>query len=250
VTSPAPDRDDLDGFALDARRAVAAAERAARELGHERVGTEHLLLGLLDEEGTAAAAALSRSGVTTGAVRHKVVEAVGPPSGRSGSPRAPLPRSARAGRALGRSLRFAHQRRADAAATEDLLLGVLDVEGTAGQVLRTLGLDVDRLRADLAPPPASDRSQGDASSPRSGGRADAAGAGDANAAGDATDSRDPDRGARPPMWCPSCGADLEGQAVVRRLTLRGGAAPPREPELVVPVLACGTCATFLGTIPG
>lgn len=140
---------DLSGFGLDARRAIAAAEREARELGHPVVGTEHLLLGLLSDETSAASAALRDAGATLSAARAKVREAVGV---RSAAPidEGSQSASARASRALGRAARFSHTRRSPTVTSEHLLEGVLDVEGTAGQVLRGVGVDVDRLRATLA----------------------------------------------------------------------------------------------------
>ncbi|HET7653519.1 MAG TPA: Clp protease N-terminal domain-containing protein [Acidimicrobiales bacterium] len=144
---------DLTGFGLDARRAIAAAEREARELGHAVVGTEHLLLGLLSDETSSASAALRDAGATLSAARAKVREAVGVRSGVTVEEQSQSA-SARATRALGRAARFSHSRRAPAVTSEHLLEGVLDVEGTAGQVLRGIGVDVERLRARLAGEPA------------------------------------------------------------------------------------------------
>jgi ATP-dependent Clp protease ATP-binding subunit ClpA len=124
---------------------VASADAEARALGHPRIGTEHLLLGVLVEESTSAAAALQAAGVTLAAARHKAKEATPPATAPTGS----LPRTDRAERALSRAVRFSHARQADVVSPEHVLLGVLDVEGTAGQVLRGLGVDVDRLRAAL-----------------------------------------------------------------------------------------------------
>ena len=45
----------FERFTRDARQAVTAAQRAARELGHRRLGTEHLLLGIADADDAAAA---------------------------------------------------------------------------------------------------------------------------------------------------------------------------------------------------
>ena len=140
VTTGTP-ADDLRGFGADARRALALAEQEARLLGHDRVGTEHLLLGLLADESSAASSALREAGATIAAARRKVTEAVG-----TGSPGAsPSSSSARASRAIGRAPRFARDLGADGVGSEHLLLAVLDVEGTAGQVLRGLGVDIDQL---------------------------------------------------------------------------------------------------------
>ena len=118
-----------------------------------RVGTEHLLLGLLSHAEGAAANLLGASGVTLASARRKVAEAVGQrqaPDAEAARARRPgdaLVRSPRADRAIGRAFRFAHDAKAREVRTEHLLLGVLDVEGTAGQVLRGLGVDLDVLRA-------------------------------------------------------------------------------------------------------
>jgi ATP-dependent Clp protease ATP-binding subunit ClpA len=139
--TPGSRADDLQGFGADARRALALAEQEARLLGHDRVGTEHLLLGLLADESSAASSALRDAGATSAAARRKVTEAVG-----SGAPGAePQSSSERALRAIGRAPRFARDLGAHGVGSEHLLLAVLDVEGTAGQVLRGLGVDLEQL---------------------------------------------------------------------------------------------------------
>lgn len=130
-------------FSDRARAAVELAELEARRLGHHHLGTEHLLLGLLSEGDSEQAHALKAAGVTLGAAREKVAEAVEmsvePPEGE-------LTLTARAKRAIERASRFSLQRLDEHIETEHLLLGVLDVEGTACQVLRGLGVDVPGLR--------------------------------------------------------------------------------------------------------
>lgn len=138
---------DLAGLSATTRRALRNAATAAAELGHHQVGTEHLLLGIYGVDGHAADA-LRACGATRAATRHKVVEAMGDASG-DGPRRRPRQLSARATRSVGRARRFAHDGHSDAVDAEHLLLGVLDVEGNAGQVLRGVGVDVDQLRAAL-----------------------------------------------------------------------------------------------------
>ncbi len=60
-----------------ARRVMKRAVMAAREMGHAHVGSEHILLGLLSEEGGAASRALSRKGVTYEAARSAVRKKAG-----------------------------------------------------------------------------------------------------------------------------------------------------------------------------
>lgn len=139
---------DLDGFGEDARNAVIAAEEEARALGVERVGTEHLLVGLLLAD-PSMASSVSRAGGTVAAVRHRVRETAGDSRPSPDDPTGPLPLSSRATRAIGRAIRFSHHDKSEVVETRHLLLGVLDVEGTAGQVLRGSGVDVAKLRAGL-----------------------------------------------------------------------------------------------------
>ena len=137
-----------EGWGPRPRTPCASAEREARELGHDRIGTEHLLLGLLTSDSDTSKL-LTAAGVTLAAARNTVSEAVGKPSVGTIGGSSPLPSTARAGRALGRAARFADAEGSDIIESEHLLWGVLDVEGTAGQVLRGLGVDVDLLRDQL-----------------------------------------------------------------------------------------------------
>ena len=76
VNRDAAHPDELRGFDEAATRAVALAAREARELGHDRVGTEHVLLGLLTNH-SETSTTLTDAGVTLAAARTKVIEAVG-----------------------------------------------------------------------------------------------------------------------------------------------------------------------------
>jgi ATP-dependent Clp protease ATP-binding subunit ClpA len=63
--------------AADARRAVERAMEEARSLGHNYVGTEHLLLGLLDRPDSAAGQLLIEQGLTLPDVRRELLELLG-----------------------------------------------------------------------------------------------------------------------------------------------------------------------------
>ena len=204
--------DGLDGFTTGARRALSLAEREARSLGHPHVGTEHVLLGLLSEEGGAAAEVLQTSGIHATSVRRKVAEAVG-----AGHPGETEPvRSARAARAIARAPRFARDAGSAAVGSDHLLLAVLDVEGTAGQVLRGLGADVEHLRATLGARPVVTTNGADTAPAR------------------------PDPAVERPR-CPSCGAPLDGgvQASVVTATGHGEATD-------AVLLSCPMCGVVLG----
>ena len=162
VTSTGPTHPDLQAFGPVARAAVMAAAAEARSLGHDRIGTEHLLLGLLTREGTSTVRVLNDAGVHLPVARHKVLQVLPATVGGARAPGGSAELTARAARAIRRSVRFSHTRRTEHVTPEDLLIGVLDVEGTAGQVLRGLGVDVDAVRAALEPGGAGPPADGDA----------------------------------------------------------------------------------------
>jgi hypothetical protein len=223
--------EELRGFGLEARRAVALAETEARGLRNERVGTEHLLIGLLAVDGCVAANRLLEAGANINAIRRKVAEVV--PQGKPAAIEF-LPRSERAVRAIGRAARFSHADNASTIASEHLLLGVLDVEGTAGQVLRGLGVDVGRLRASLLDP---------ASAPP----VDAVPAAEAtgtDSTGDAPAVTPSGPYSPLPVTCPGCAVELDDTVTYKVLIAHG----PRGPREVI-TLSCGNCSRLLGAAP-
>jgi ATP-dependent Clp protease ATP-binding subunit ClpC len=141
----------LDRYSAEARNAVALAHDEAHRLGHPYIGTEHLLLGLLVEGDNAAARALQGAGASLALCREKVTEALATRSGgRSGGPPERLELTDRASRALDRALRLSARLKSDEVETSHVLVSVLDVEGTAGQVLRGLSVDLAEVRERLA----------------------------------------------------------------------------------------------------
>ncbi len=135
----------FERFTDRARRVVVLAQDEARELGHNYIGTEHLLLGLLREGEGMAARALDELGISRTAVREQVVEMVG---GGGHAQSGHIPFTPRAKKALELSLREASQLSHDHIGTEHILLGLIrEGEGVAAQVLGQLGADLARVRA-------------------------------------------------------------------------------------------------------
>jgi ATP-dependent Clp protease ATP-binding subunit ClpC len=66
-----------------ARRIIELAMRFARQIGHNYVGTEHILLGIINEKGSLAYTLLVESGVDVQAMNDRVVELLGEPGGIS-----------------------------------------------------------------------------------------------------------------------------------------------------------------------
>lgn len=139
----------LERLSEPARQAMLQAEEESRRLGHQHLGTEHLLLGILAARDSAAARVLARSSVTLAACREKVAEAVlsgpAPLVGNDG-----MVLTARAKRSLERAGRLSLRHQSATVGTVAIMLSVLDVEGTAGQVLRGCAIDIGALRSALA----------------------------------------------------------------------------------------------------
>jgi ATP-dependent Clp protease ATP-binding subunit ClpA len=131
-----------------ARAVVAAAEQEARTLHHTRIGTEHLLLGVLGRTDEAGARALARLGVALGTARAQVMRIVGLPDAPS-PPTLPMTPPARD--ALAGALREAIELGGTTVAAEHVLLALLrERDSVAVRVLRDAGVDPRRLREEVA----------------------------------------------------------------------------------------------------
>ena len=132
-------------FTDEARRVLDRALGEARALNSIRIGTEHILLGLVQERDGVAAEALESLGISLDAVRQQIEEITGQGN------EAPAPShqqyTLRAKRALDLSLREALQLGHHHIGTEHILLGLLrEREGPAAQVLIELGADLSLVR--------------------------------------------------------------------------------------------------------
>jgi ATP-dependent Clp protease ATP-binding subunit ClpA len=147
---------------------VAAAEHEARTLRHVRIGTEHLLLGVLGRPDEPGARALGRLGVTLGAARAQVMRIVGLPE----TPSPPtLPLTPQARDALGGALREAIELGETTVASQHLLLAILrERDSVAVRVLRDAGVAPGRLREEVsaASAAAADETRGAADRPQGG----------------------------------------------------------------------------------
>ncbi|GAB3851590.1 ATP-dependent Clp protease ATP-binding subunit [Dactylosporangium cerinum] len=137
----------FERFTDRAKRAVVLAQEEARILNHNYIGTEHLLLGLIQEGDGAAARSIDAIGVSVEDVRRQVEEVIGLGSQASG---AHIPFTPRAKKVLELALREALQLGHNYIGTEHILLGLVrEGEGVAAQVLIRLGADLNRLRAQV-----------------------------------------------------------------------------------------------------
>jgi ATP-dependent Clp protease ATP-binding subunit ClpC len=144
---------------------MVSAQEEARLLNHTFLGTEHILLGLIQEGEGLAATALESLGIFLETVRERVIEI---PESREGEdPDAIIspPLTRRAKTVLELALREAIQLGENYISTEHLLLGLVDEgEGVAVQVLQSLGADLPRVRLSvislLSPPSTLERQSG------------------------------------------------------------------------------------------
>jgi len=137
----------FERFTDRARRVVVLAQEEARELGHNYIGTEHILLGLLREEDGLAARALAAMGIGLDVVRREVRQIIGPGEGQEAGH---IPFTPRAKKVLELSLREALTLGHNYIGTEHILLGLVrEGEGVAAQVLMKMGADLNRVRQEV-----------------------------------------------------------------------------------------------------
>jgi ATP-dependent Clp protease ATP-binding subunit ClpA len=134
----------FERFTDGARQVVVLAHEEARELDHNYIGTEHVLLGLIHEGQGTAARALESLGVTLPSARKQVEEIIG--RGKH-TPSGPIPFTPRSKKVLELSLREALQLGDNYIGTEHILLGLLrEGDGAAVQVLVRMRVDLNRVR--------------------------------------------------------------------------------------------------------
>jgi ATP-dependent Clp protease ATP-binding subunit ClpC len=137
----------FERFTDRARQVIAAAQEEARELNHNYVGTEHLVLGLVHSGGET----LESLGVQPAEARRRVTETVG--SGLE-KPDGEIPLTPRTKKVLELSRREARELGHDHVAPEHLVLGLVrEAEGVGGRILAELGVDLEHARAQRATVP-------------------------------------------------------------------------------------------------
>ncbi|MEJ3745797.1 ATP-dependent Clp protease ATP-binding subunit, partial [Actinomycetes bacterium KLBMP 9797] len=134
----------FEQFTDQARQALLASHWHAQRLSHAAIGTEHLLLGLLDISDDAISTTLAGTGVSFEAVQRQIDRTIG--RGRT-PPSEPLPFTTRAKAALEFAAREALYLGHTLIGVEHLLLGLIRVgRGGAAQVLTALDVDLTELR--------------------------------------------------------------------------------------------------------
>ncbi|MDY7100307.1 MAG: Clp protease N-terminal domain-containing protein [Actinomycetota bacterium] len=165
----------FERFSAEASDVLRAAQGYSRRARTGDVGTEHLLLGLLDVPGSAAAAVVELLDVPLDDVRRPTEAALSERSGHASPRRMPFTTAAK--QALELARRESIELEDEHVGTDHLLVGLARChDGAAGQVLAAVGVDADRThqlvldarrRADL---PTEHLRQADPHPPPPGGR--------------------------------------------------------------------------------
>ena len=133
----------MERFTQRARRVLSLAHQEAERARQNNIGTEHLLLGLMDEEGGVAGRVLRELGMTSERVREVVARVSGPAVTFDPNRIELAPETQQVLEyAVEEARRLGHHY----IGTEHILLGLVRVESTAMEVLRRLGVTADQIR--------------------------------------------------------------------------------------------------------
>ena len=138
----------FDRFTDRAKKVMNLARQEAQRFNHEYLGTEHVLLGLVQEGSGVAANVLKNMGVDLSRIRAEVEKLV--KSGPSMVTMGQLPFTPRAKKVLELSMEEAHNLGHNYIGTEHLLLGLIkENEGIAAKVLTNLGVKLEDVREEV-----------------------------------------------------------------------------------------------------
>ncbi len=137
----------FERFTDKAIKVILLAQEESRRLGQNFVGSEQILVGLIEENSSSAASVLTELGIDASAVRAEVEKTIGRSSGFVGTD---IPFTPKAKKVLEQSIQEARQLDQDYIGPEHLLLSItLDSEGVAAKVLKNLGIDLTQVREQL-----------------------------------------------------------------------------------------------------
>jgi hypothetical protein len=236
----------FERFAEEARRATALASQEARAMGHDFIGTEHMLLGLLSVSEGPAYTVLRDLEVTADQVRALVSQRVQPAQG--GDVESP-PFTASAKKALSWALREALDMKAPLIGSQHVLLGLVDVpDGGGAQILEELAGSLLFVRqAVLSREPGT--ATGDAEAVGAGAAGGQEASLEATTAGAA--AREGAEGVVTPATGPLGGRYLRRWAAQTRTMLRPPGGPARSPVRMArplgPAPRCPSCQASLET---
>ncbi|WP_347297549.1 ATP-dependent Clp protease ATP-binding subunit [Dolosigranulum savutiense] len=135
-------------FTPNAKKVLLLAEKEARYYSHQAVGTEHLLLGLIQETSGIAGKVLRELDVTMESIRDEIEQFTTFQAKEEGALKQPLQYSPRAHEIVTFAADEARKMQRKTVGTEHLLLGLLRNEDIlASQILQNIGIDLPTARA-------------------------------------------------------------------------------------------------------
>lgn len=138
----------FERFTDRARKVMALANQEAQRFGHEWIGTEHILLGLVKEGSGVGANVLKNLDVDIKKLRLEIEKLV--KSGADTVTMGKLPQTPKAKKVIECAIEEARALNHNYVGTEHLLLGLLrEAEGVAAQVLMNLGLKLEDVRQEV-----------------------------------------------------------------------------------------------------
>jgi len=141
----------FERFTDRARKVMALANEQTQRFGHEQIGTEHILLGLLKEGSGAGAAVLQNQGVDINKMLVEIEQILKLKGGTDMTTAEQLPQRPGAIKAIEYAAEEARALNNDHIGTEHILLGLLrQSDGITAQVLTNLGLKLEDVRQSLS----------------------------------------------------------------------------------------------------
>jgi ATP-dependent Clp protease ATP-binding subunit ClpC len=140
----------FERYTEDARQVLSRARREAQKFHHDHIGTEHILLGLIEVKTGVAADILEHRNIDLKHAKSEVKKLVVPASLDSGDTFIALPRTTHAHELIDDAVEEARALKHNYIGTEHLLLALLhEKEGRGAQVLGNLGMKLDDVRQDV-----------------------------------------------------------------------------------------------------
>src|SRR5690625_158428 len=144
-------------FTERAQKVLALSQEEAIRLGHNNIGTEHILLGLIRESDGIAAKALNELGLEVKQIQEEVEKLIG----KGSQPMQSIHYTPRAKKVVELSQDEARKRGHPYVGTEHILVGLIrEGEGVAGRVLHNLDVNLTKARQQVLQLLGSNESQG------------------------------------------------------------------------------------------
>ena len=140
----------FERYTENARQVLSRARQEAQKFHHDHIGTEHILLGLIEVKEGVGAEILRHRNVNLKAARHEVEKLVTPGNPEDDDAFPALPRTTHAHELIDDAVEEARALKHNFIGTEHLLLALMyEKEGRGAQILGRLGLKLNDVRQDV-----------------------------------------------------------------------------------------------------